>query len=508
MLLANVVETSRNVAASPSRLTKIGLLSNLLKQTPVHEIAIVVPYLAGETRQGRLGIGYAAIRAAAVGPASSPTLQIADVDRSLNNLAALKGAGSERERRGQLQVLLAQATAQEQEFLTNLILANLRQGALEGIMIEALASAFQVSSAKVRRAAMMAGNAASVAQSLAESGEAALSQYDIRLFQPVYPMLAQPIADTNSAIAALGDAALEYKLDGARIQVHKQGSEVRIYTRALNDVTAAVPEVVEAVQALPARDLILDGEVISFTASSRPQPFQITMRRFGRRLDVDVLRASIPLTPVWFDILYRDGNSLIDLPQRERFAILRNLAPAQHLVPNTIASSTDEAEAFLQASLATGHEGVLAKDLGAPYVAGARGQAWLKIKKAHTLDLVILAAEWGSGRRKGWLSNLHLGARDTEQGGFAMLGKTFKGLTDEMLRWQTERLLSIETHRDAYTVYVAPLLVAEIAYNDLQVSPRYPGGIALRFARVKRYREDKTADDADTLETVRRLLSA
>jgi DNA ligase-1 len=303
----------------------------------------------------------------------------------------------------------------------------------------------------------------------------------------------------------MGEAAFEFKLDGARIQVHKNGAEVRVYTRALNDVTSSVPEVVEAAGALHADSLILDGEVVSFTLDGRPQPFQVTARRFGRIMDLERLRLELPLTPVWFDILYCDGQALIDRPQAERFGILRGISPPANLIPHTRTSSPEIAAAFLSASLASGHEGVVAKAPASLYVAGARGQSWLKIKKAHTLDLVILAAEWGSGRRRGWLSNLHLGARDTQGGGFAMLGKTFKGMTDEMLRWQTEQLLAIETLHDTYTVFVEPRIVVEIAYSDIQVSPRYASGLALRFARVKRYRTDKTADEADTLETVQQL---
>jgi DNA ligase-1 len=353
---------------------------------------------------------------------------------------------------------------------------------------------------------MMAGDIPRVARSLLESGEAALDEYSIRLFQPVHPMLAQPAPDVESAFQdSDGELALEYKLDGARIQVHKQGGEVRVYTRALNDVTASVPEVVNAVRALPADTLILDGEVISFAPGGRPQPFQVTMRRFGRKAELDRLQAEVPLTPVWFDLLYFDGQPLIDHPQAERFAMLRTISPPGHLVPHTTTTSAETAAGFLRASLESGHEGIMAKRTSSPYAAGARGQSWFKIKKVHTLDLVILAAEWGSGRRQGWLSNLHLGARDTATGGFAMLGKTFKGLTDEMLRWQTEELLKLEVSRDRYTVYVEPKIVVEIAYSDIQVSPRYESGLALRFARVKRYRTDKAAREADTFETVQQL---
>jgi len=505
MLLANVVQTSARVAATPKRLTKIELLADLLRRLNPEEIEIVVAFLSGETRQGRSGIGYAAVRDSHVEPAETPSLQVTDVDRALTILAASKGRGSEQQKRDQLQALLARATAGEQQFVRELLLGGLRQGALEGIMFEALAKASGVPVDRIRRAAMMAGDTAVVARALLTNGEASLDQWTIRLFRPVHPMLAQPAADVGTALAEMHEAAFEYKLDGARIQVHRRGDEVHIYTRALNDVTESAPEVVEAARKLPANEVILDGEVISFTSDGRPQPFQVTMRRFGRRLDLERLRTELPLTPVWFDILYCDGQPLIDHPQSERFTILRGISAPENLIPHTVTSDPESAETFLRASFEAGHEGVVAKDPLSLYMAGARGSSWLKIKKVHTLDLVILAAEWGSGRRKGWLSNLHLGARDTENGGFAMLGKTFKGLTDEMLRWQTEQLLALETSRDSYTVYVEPKLVAEIAYSDIQISPRYISGYALRFARVKRYRADKTAAEADTFETVKQL---
>jgi DNA ligase 1 len=319
----------------------------------------------------------------------------------------------------------------------------------------------------------------------------------------VQPMLAQTADDVSDALAELGEAALEYKFDGARVQVHRSGDEVRVYTRSLNDVTHAVPEVVESTLAMPCRDVILDGEVLTFGPDGRPAPFQVTMRRFGRKLDVDSLRAELPLRPVWFDALLADGGSLIDETQQRRFDILRSLTP--DVVPHLRTADPAAASAFVEQALDAGHEGVMAKSPQSAYAAGARGASWLKIKQPRTLDLVILAAEWGSGRRQGWLSNLHLGARDTKNGGFAMLGKTFKGLTDEMLAWQTQTFLELEMARDKYTVYLRPELVAEIAFNEIQVSPRYPSGLALRFARVKRYRPDKRADEADTFETVQRM---
>jgi DNA ligase-1 len=372
-------------------------------------------------------------------------------------------------------------------------------------MVEGLAKASGIEPATVRRAVMMAGDIARVARTALAEGAAGLARYDIQLFRPVQPMLAQTSEDIGEALDELGEAALEYKVDGARVQVHRSGDEVRIFSRALNEVTAAVPEIVEAVRALPGRDLILDGEVISLTPDGRPQPFQVTARRFNRKIDLERMRAELPLSPFWFDLLYLDGQPLLDEGQSRRFAALRELSPPSALIPNVVTSDPERAAEFVDQAIAQGHEGVMAKAAASPYAAGARGQSWLKIKRPHTLDLVILAAEWGSGRRKGWLSNLHLGARDPSTGGYAMLGKTFKGLTDEILEWQTQEFLKAEVGRDAYTVYVAPQFVAEIAFNDIQISPRYPSGMALRFARVKRYRPDKTPDQADTVGTVRRL---
>lgn len=352
---------------------------------------------------------------------------------------------------------------------------------------------------------MVAGDVAAIARTLLEKGEAGLADYEIRLFQPVQPMLAQTADDVAEALDDLGEAALEYKLDGARVQVHKSGDQVAIFSRALNEVTAAVPEIVEAVRALPVREAILDGEVISLRPDGRPQPFQVTARRFNRKIDLEKMRVELPLSPFWFDLLYLDGGNLLHAPQVERFAMLGEVVPTAALIPYTRTAESSIGDEFLEQALARGHEGVMAKSLASEYATGARGRTWLKVKHVRTLDLVILAAEWGSGRRRGWLSNLHLGARDVEKGGFAMLGKTFKGLTDVMLAWQTEQLQKIEIARDAYTVYVEPKLVAEIAFNDVQISPRYASGLALRFARVKRYRPDKSASECDTFQTVQKL---
>jgi DNA ligase-1 len=348
----------------------------------------------------------------------------------------------------------------------------------------------------------MAGDLVAVATAALTDGEAALGQFGVQLFRPLQPMLAQSAEDVSDALAQLGRGAFEYKLDGARIQVHKQGSDVRIYSRTLHDVTASVPELVEAVQALPARELVLDGEAIALRADGSPQPFQTTMRRFGRKLDVERLRNELPLRPFFFDALQLDGETLIDRPGSERFSALSSAAPESLLVPRQVIEDAAAAEAFLERARAAGHEGLVAKALAAPYDAGRRGSSWLKVKFTETLDLVVLAVEWGHGRREGWLSNLHLGARDPRNGGFVMLGKTFKGLTDQLLEWQTREFLQREIGRDQWTVHVRPEVVVEIAFDDIQASPRYPGGVALRFARVKRYRPDKPASEADTIDRV------
>lgn len=505
MLLTQVVETSRAMAGTSKRLAKIDLLATLLGRLEPEEVEITVAWLSGTTRQGRVGVGYATIREAMTTPASEPSLEIVPVDHTLTEIAAVRGAGAEQRRQQRLRGLFERATEAEQQFLIGVLGGELRQGALEGVMIEALAKAARMDVERIRRAAMMAGNIMSIARPVLERGEQALSDFDVQLFRPVQPMLAQTAEDVSEALDKLGDAALEYKFDGARVQAHKSGDQVAIYSRAMNDLTSAVPELTQAVRAMPAHDLILDGEVLSLDRSGRPQPFQVSMRRFGRKVNVDQLLTELPMTPFWFDLLYLDGASRLDQPQFERFEELQRLIPAANVVPNLRTADKDRADEFVRTALAQGHEGVMAKAPGAAYAAGARGQSWLKVKQAKTLDLVILAAEWGNGRRKGFLSNLHLGARDMEKGGFAMLGKTFKGLTDAMLAWQTEEFLKIEIARDAYTVYVEPKTVAEIAFNEIQVSQRYVSGLALRFARVKRYRTDKAAAEADTFQTVQKM---
>jgi DNA ligase 1 len=468
-------------------------------------LRVGVAYLAGELPQGRIGLGPAAVfKNPPTSAREEGLLSVTDVDATFDAIAAVSGSGAVRERMRLWQGLLARSTPLEQTYLRHLVVGELRQGALESLVADALARASRVSPESVRRALMLSGSLPSIAEAAMSGGEAALGRYHIELFRPLLPMLAQTAETPEAALESLGQAVFEHKLDGARIQVHKNGELVRVYTRQLSDVTAAVPEVVELVQALPSQSLVLDGEVLSLRADGAPEPFQVTMRRFGRKLDVETLRRAQPLHPFFFDILHRDGADLIDLPTAERLGELDlAVAPAQRM-PRLLGADPAQAAAFFEAALDRGHEGVMAKALGASYAAGRRGQSWLKIKSHHTFDLVVLGVEWGSGRRQGWLSNLHLGARGPD-GSFVMVGKTFKGMTDALLEWQTGALLEREVTRDDYTVYVRPELVVEVAFNDVQQSPHYPGLVALRFARVKRYRPDKTAAEADSIESVRAL---
>jgi len=506
MLLAELLAASERVAGTRSRLAKIDALAECLRRLDAPEIALGVAYLSGDTRQGRIGIGYATLKdALAAAPSSAPRLTLAQLDEALARLEQIKGEGSAAERARLLGELFARATAPEQDFLARLLLGELRQGALEGIMLDAIAKAAKLRPERVRPAAMRAGGLAAVAEAALTQGEAGLARFALEVFRPVQPMLAQPAEEVADAIARLGRAAFEWKLDGARVQAHKSGGEIRVYTRSLNEVTSAVPEIVAALQECRAREAILDGETIALKPEGTPYPFQETMRRFGRKLEVEASRAALPLSVFFFDCLLAEGEDLTARPARERFDALARILPAKILIPRLVTGDPEAAQAFYDDALARGHEGVMAKALEAPYEAGSRGAGWLKIKEAHTLDLAVIAAEWGSGRRKGRLSNLHLGALDPATGGFVMLGKTFKGMTDKMLAWQTERLLALETSRDGHVVHVRAELVAEIAFNEIQQSSTYPGGFALRFARVKRYREDKSAKDADTIETVRAL---
>jgi DNA ligase-1 len=509
-LLASLVEVSERVGATSARLAKVRELAAFLRSLEPAEIRIGVQYLAGETPQGRIGIGHSVLReASAAEPVSAGTLSLTEVDRTITEVAALRGPGVNSLRAAALRDLFGRATKAEQRFLVRLLLGELRQGALAGVMVDAIAAAAELSDKAVRRAMMYAADIGAMAEAALLEKSAGLSKFQLTLLEPITPMLAQTAANPADALEQLGgEAAFEWKMDGARIQAHKSGDIVRIYTRSLNEVGAAIPEIVELVKALPAPELILDGETLAFDAAGRPHPFQVTMRRFGRKLDVERLRAELSMRAVFFDCLHYDGASLTEWPSRERFRTLAKAVPESLRVPQLVTTSAAEAQAFYESALAAGHEGVMAKSLDAPYEAGNRGASWLKIKRAHTLDLVVLAAEWGHGRRNGKLSNLHLGAFDPETGEWVMLGKTFKGLTDKMLEWQTREFLAREVRRDEWTVYVRPELVVEIAFSDLQASPRYPGGLALRLARVKRYRDDKTAEQADTMAAVRRIFEA
>ncbi len=509
-LLDALVETSGRVARDSSRRAKIAQLGQFLRTTRGDETGIAVAYLSGTLRQGRTGIGHAAIRdamPAAHAPAASLTL--AEVDATLERIAGVAGAGSAAQRKALLGQLFARATPVEAEFLARLMVGELRQGALEGLMIDAVAAAAGIEPGIVRRAAMAGGGIAAIAPAAMQEGAPGLSRYKLALFQAVAPMLAQPADDIDDAFARVdGEAAVEWKLDGARVQVHKLGEEVRIYSRTGNDVTKATPEIVGVARSLPAHAAILDGEAIALTQSGAPYPFQETMSRFGRVLDIEAMRAKMPLSVFFFDCLRSGDDDLVALPCAARWSRLAELLGGRHMTPRIVTVDAGAARAFYADAIARGHEGVMIKTLAAPYDPGARSAAWLKVKRIHTLDLVVLAAEWGHGRRRGFLSNLHLGALDPATGEYVMLGKTFKGMTDAILAWQTEALLQREVSRDAWSVYVRPELVVEVTFNDLQASPRYPGGLALRFARIKGYRPDKRPGEADTMDAVRAIYAA
>ena len=507
-----LVQTSNAVAVSSGRLDKVARLAAFLKELPPDEVPVAIGFFIGWPRQGKIGVGWATVaEARETPPAATPTLELLDVDRAFDALVAAKGKGSAARRMQILRELFSRATAGEQSFLSALVIGEVRQGALEGVMLDAVAKAAGVPADRLRRAVMLAGDLGAVAVAVCSGGERALDAlagYRLQLFRPVQPMLADSADDVEDALCDAGaeGAAIEWKLDGARIQVHRADDRVAVYTRSLNEVTSRVPEVVEAVRSFRARELVLDGEVIALSANGRPLSFQDTMRRFGRRLDVGVLRTELPLTPYFFDLLLHDGEEMLDRPFAERMRLLGMIVPDSYRVPHVVTADVDAARRFQADALARGHEGVIVKSLAAPYAAGRRGSAWIKVKTARTLDLVVLAVEWGSGRRQGWLSNIHLGARDPATGDFVMLGKTFKGMTDELLEWQTRELLARETHRDGHIVYVRPELVVEVAFNEVQRSSQYPGGVTLRFARVKGYRPDKRAAEADTIEAVRAFL--
>jgi DNA ligase-1 len=507
LTVRDLAQACADLSATRSRSAKVARLTALLRGAGGGDIGAAARWCTGDAAKHSLGIGPAQVRSALhTPPATAPTLTLAEAAARLEDIAGIAGAGSKAQRTRSLAELFSLATEPEQQYLARLLVGELRQGALESLVLDAVASAFDVPQASVRRAQMLRGDIAEVASIARTHGRAGLDALKLQIFRPLLPMLAQPAADLGDALAQLPQPILEYKLDGARVQIHKQGDAVRVYSRQGNEVTAAVPEIVTTVAGLPASELVLDGETLALAADGRPLPFQTTMRRFGRHSDDPDVRARLPLTVFCFDCLALAGETLIDLPTHARHRALTDALPPSLVIPRLIGADAGRAQGFLQSALAAGHEGLMAKDPEATYAAGGRGSHWLKIKQAHTLDLVVLAAEWGSGRRSGWLSNLHLGCRDGA-GGYVMLGKTFKGLTDKLLAWQTEELLAREITRDGHVVLVRPELIVEITFNELQQSRQYPAGLALRFARVKRYRDDKTAADADTLDTVRAVFA-
>ena len=552
MLLSEIVTTSAAVASTPSRRSKIDEIARLLVRVPADEVPIAVAFLSGDLIQRQIGVGYAALiglpeaREAAQSPTSpavAPSLTLTETDAAFQEIGILTGAGSQARRRELLASLIGRATETERQFLVRLLAGDLRQGALEGVMVDAVAKATGAPPAEVRRAHQLRGSLPEVARAAlavaraSAAGDAddaagpddadgaagavdraggvdtagadvvvALRAFTLRVGQPVRPMLAASAPSLDAALAKISPAALEWKIDGIRIQIHRDGQSVRVFTRTLDDITERVPEIVTIALTLNVGSAVIDGEAVALLPDGRPHPFQVTSARVASQATT---RTPVPLTAFLFDLLHVDGLDLIDRPASERFDRLAAVAPAEALIPRIVTSDPAQAANFFEDAIARGHEGVVVKALDSPYGAGRRGSDWIKVKPRATLDLVILAAEWGHGRRTGWLSNLHLGARDPQTGGFVMLGKTFKGLTDAMLKWQTERLLSLSDGTQAASarpfgvVRVRPELVVEIAFDGVQTSRRYPGGVALRFARVLRYREDKKAAEADTIDTVR-----
>ncbi|HSE07470.1 MAG TPA: ATP-dependent DNA ligase [Nocardioidaceae bacterium] len=506
MQLAELVETSAALTSTRSRRAKIEALAAALRHAEPDEVETATAYLSGVLRQRRTGLGWRSLGELPP-PAAGSSLTLAQVHEMFEAISAVAGAGSRQARTDLVDKLFGRATAEEQDYLRRLATGELRQGALDGLMLEAIASAAEVPAVSVRRASMLCGATLPVAVAALTGGEEALAAFGLEVGRAVRPMLASSAADFTAALDKIGrgeQIAVDCKLDGIRVQVHKYDGQVRVFTRTLEDITSRLPEVVEAVSSLPATTLVLDGEAIALDGTGRPRPFQETAARTASSLDVATLREQVPLTTYFFDVLHVEGSDLLDRPARERFEALASALPGEQVVPRRITSDEAEMTAFFDEMVSLGHEGVVLKSVDAAYEAGRRGASWVKVKPRHTLDLVVLAVEWGSGRRTGKLSNIHLGARDGE-GGFVMLGKTFKGMTDEMLEWQTERFLELETSRSSHVVHVRPEQVVEIAFDGIQTSSRYPGGMALRFARVLRYRDDKTADEADTIHTVRAL---
>ncbi len=534
MLLKEVVRTSEAVAAAPGRRAKIAEISALLSRASPSEVPVAVAFLSGELRQRQIGVGYAALGKLLGEPAGTagapvPPLTVAGTDAVFGQIGEVSGTGTQAERNRLLAGVFAQAGPQERAFLVRLIAGELRQGALEGVMVEAVAGAAGVAAAEVRRAHLLAGSLPLVAQAAlgaarppsgpaepnAAAALAALRAFSLQVGRPLRPMLASSAGSLAAALGRISPAALEWKIDGIRIQVHRTGTDVAVFTRTLDDITARVPEIAEAVLALDLRAVVLDGEAVALGPGGRPRPFQVTASRAGSQVGISRQRAAVPLTPFFFDVLHLDGADLIDEPATVRHAALARIMPAGLLMPRVLADDLGAAEAFFADAVTRGHEGVVVKAPASLYAAGRRGSEWIKVKPRHTLDLVVLAAEWGHGRRRGWLSNLHLGARDPATGGLVMLGKTFKGLTDEMLTWQTAQLLDLADPPESRpagdpreargVVRVRPGLVVEVAFDGVQASSRYPGGLALRFARVLRHRPDKPASEADTIDAVRAL---
>ena len=497
-LFAHVIEASRLVTETSSRSRKVAILAELLRALEADEVGICVALLSGVPRQGRIGVGYAAVYRTDAPPTVAPSLTIGDVDEAISEIELATGSGSSAERRQRLHALLSAATAQEADFLRRLLTGQLRQGALGGVMADAVARAAGVPGELARRALMLSGDLASMAEIALTSGEAGLREVGFQLFRPILPMLASTSATVGDAVSGFERASVEWKLDGIRIQIHRRGEEVRIYTRNLNEITASLPGIVAAVLRLAVSQAVFDGEAL-WMSEDGPGSFQHTVSQ------IDSGAPPEGIVTYLFDLLHLDGEDLLDAPLHERIARLDSIAPGLR-IPGVLTSDPAEGERVLEDSLRAGHEGAVVKDAASTYAAGRRGQAWRKVKPVRTFDLVVLGAEWGHGRRQGWLSNLHLGARDPLSGGFVMVGKCFKGLTDELLRWQTEELLRRESSRQGIAVFVVPELVVEVALDGVQSSRRYPGGVALRFARVKRYRPDKDAAEADVIDDLRALL--
>lgn len=507
MLLIDLARTSAAVAAESARLGKIAHLAELLARVGPDEAEIAIAYLSGELPQRQIGVGWRSLRDLPE-PRQIATATLTQVHSLLDRIKAQSGPGSQSARKALVTELFAATTRQEQSFLLRLLSGELRQGALDGAMIEAIAKAASLPSAEVRRALTLRGWLPAVGAAALKGGVAELRAFHLEVGRPVAPMLAQSAPSVTAALEKIGGtAAVEWKLDGVRVQTHRSGDHVGVFTRTLDEITAQVPELVETVLALPVDDIVLDGEVLALRPDGHPEPFQVTSGRVAGKTNVAALRAAVPLSVFFFDALRLDGVDLLDLATEERHAEMARAVPAKLITPRLVTADAEEGEAFFADALRHGHEGVVVKSPQASYAAGRRGAGWIKVKPRHTMDLVVLAVEWGSGRRQGWLSNLHLGALDPETGDFVMLGKTFKGLTDELLTWQTEQFLRLaEGSTEDWVVTVKPQLVVEIAFDGVQRSSRYPGGMALRFARVLRYRPDKRAEESDTVAMVRALM--